>query len=99
MHPDDAAERGIRDGDTVEAANERGSIRLQAAFTHRVRRGTVAATLGWNKLAADGNGINVLTSERLTDLGGGATFYAVNVEVRRAVEVVQEANQMETAHA
>ena len=82
IHPDDAAERGIREGDLVEVTNARGSIQLLAAFTHRVRRGTVAATLGWNKLSADGHGVNVLTSERLTDIGGGATFYAVNVEVR-----------------
>lgn len=81
MHPDDARVRGIADGDTVQAANERGTVLLQAAFTGCVQPGTVAASLGWNKLAGDGNGINVLTSERLTDLGGGATFYAVNVEV------------------
>ena len=95
MHPDDAAERHIREGDAVEVTNERGSIRLEAAFSGRVRQGTVAATLGWNKLAADGNGVNVLTSERLTDLGGGATFYAVNVEVRLAAELVGEVNQLE----
>ena len=83
LHPEDAAARDIREGDRVEVSNQRGSIRLQAALTGRVQPGTVAATLGWNKLAGDGNGINVLTSERLTDLGGGATFYAVNVEVRR----------------
>ena len=82
MHPDDAAARGIADGNTVEARNDRGALRLQAKFTGRVQCGTVASSLGWNKLAHDGNGINVLTSERLTDLGGGATFYAVNVEVR-----------------
>ncbi|MGI4852799.1 MAG: molybdopterin-containing oxidoreductase family protein [Janthinobacterium lividum] len=82
MHPDDAAARGIAAGDMIHVVNERGSILLQAAFTGRVQPGTVAATLGWNKLSGDGNGVNVLTSERLTDLGGGATFYAVNVEVR-----------------
>ena len=82
IHPEDAAARGIAEGDTVETANERGSIRLQATITSRVQPGTVAASLGWNKLAGDRNGINVLTSERLTDLGGGATFYAVNAQVR-----------------
>ena len=96
MHADDAAERGIRAGDTVEATNDRGSIRLQAAFTGRVQRGTVAATLGWNKLAEDGQGINVLTSERLTDLGGGATFYAVNVEVSRAAKPLAEELELVT---
>jgi hypothetical protein len=47
----------------------------------------VAARLDWNKLGSDlsGNGANVnaLTSETLTDIGGGATFYSTLVEVRR----------------
>lgn len=86
MHPDDAAARDLREGDEVEVANERGSIHLRVAFTGRVVKGTVATSLGWNKLSRDGHGINVLTSERVTDIGGGATFYAVNVQVSRAVD-------------
>ena len=54
MHADDAAARAIAEGDTVEARNERGAMQLQARFTGRVQPGTVAASLGWNKLAADG---------------------------------------------
>lgn len=81
MHPDDAAERGVSEGDVVDVANERGNIRLTVRFTGRVQKGTVAASLGWNKLSQDGNGVNVLTSERVTDLGGGATFYATSVQV------------------
>jgi anaerobic selenocysteine-containing dehydrogenase len=98
MHPDDAAARGLHEGDHVDVRNERGSIRLHVAFTGRVTKGTVAASLGWNKLSADGNGINVLTSERLTDIGGGATFYATSVQVTRAVETIS-ANETEVAHA
>jgi hypothetical protein len=53
-----------------------------------VRPGVVAARLDWNKLGGDlsgaGANVNVLTSERLTDIGGGATFYSTLVEVRRA---------------
>ncbi|SDF84654.1 Anaerobic selenocysteine-containing dehydrogenase [Terriglobus roseus] len=88
MHPDDASARGLHEGDEVEVANERGSIRLEVAFTGRVVKGTVATSLGWNKLSRDGNGVNVLTSERVTDIGGGATFYAVNVQVSRAATSV-----------
>jgi anaerobic selenocysteine-containing dehydrogenase len=98
MHPDDAAARGLNPGDSVDVSNERGSIRLHVAFTGRVTKGTVAASLGWNKLSADGNGINVLTSERLTDIGGGATFYATSVQVSRAVEAT-DTKETEVAHA
>ena len=98
IHPDDAGPRGIAQNDEVEVANERGSLRLRAALSGRVPPGTVAATLGWNKLSPDGHGINVLTSERLTDLGGGATFYATHVEVRLvAAPLHSDANDLADA--
>jgi len=43
----------------------------------------VAARLDWAKLSPQGRNINVLTSDRLTDLGAGATFYSVLVDVAR----------------
>jgi anaerobic selenocysteine-containing dehydrogenase len=99
MHAHDATPRGIAHGDEVVASNDRGSLRLRASLNGRVPPGTVACTLGWNKLAADGNGVNVLTSERLTDLGGGATFYAVNVQVSRVKPVPDPANDTEAVLA
>jgi len=48
------------------------------------RAGVVAAYLNWAKLAEDGQSINVLTSEKLTDIGRGATFYSTLVQVERA---------------
>ena len=41
----------------------------------------VATRLNWAKLSSNGTNINVLTSERLTDIGRGATFYSTLVEV------------------
>jgi hypothetical protein len=41
----------------------------------------VAAKLHWAKLSSGNRNINVLTSEKLTDLGNSATFYSVLVEV------------------
>jgi anaerobic selenocysteine-containing dehydrogenase len=84
MHPEDAQARGIADGDTVEVFNERGKIPLRAKVGASVPAGVAASRLGWNKLTRDGQGINSLTSETLTDLGGGPTFYSTLVEVRRA---------------
>lgn len=84
MHVDDAKTRGIADGDAVEVFNARGRVPLRAKLNCAVPAGVVACRLGWNKLTSDGQGINVLTSETLTDLGGGPTFYSTLVEVRRA---------------
>ena len=84
MHPEDAQARGIVDGDAVEVFNERGKIPLRAKVGASVPAGVAASRLGWNKLTRDGQGVNSLTSEKLTDMGGGPTFYSTLVEVRRA---------------
>ncbi len=88
MHPGDAAARGIATGDTVEVFNARGSVRLQALVDGVVPRGVVAAQSELEHRLEAANGaqrnINALTSERLTDMGGGATFYSTLVEVKRA---------------
>jgi anaerobic selenocysteine-containing dehydrogenase len=83
MHCSDAGSRGIVDGETVEVLNARGSIQLTARITQGVPPGVVASRLSWNKLSPGGHNVNLLTSQRLTDLGGGATFYSTMVEVRK----------------
>jgi len=82
----DAEKRGIKEGDRVRVFNERGEIFLVARVDGAVSDGVVGAKLGWAKMSADGVNINVLTSTRLNDLGGGATFYSTLVEVERAPE-------------
>ena len=88
MHEDDAAARGVSHNDEVEVFNGRGTITLRVSLDGKVGRGVVAARLDWSKLNGDLSGrqanVNALTSERLTDLGGGPTFYSTLVEVRRA---------------
>ena len=51
-----------------------------------VSPGVGGAKLGWAKLSEGGVNINVLTSARLADLGGGATYYATLVEVEKVLE-------------
>jgi anaerobic selenocysteine-containing dehydrogenase len=81
MHPTDAEARGIRSGDRVRAFNARGEIVLQARVDGAVPAGMVAARLDWARFSPGGANINVLTSEKLTDMGNAATFYSVCVEV------------------
>ena len=66
IHPDDAAERGISDGDMVEVFNDRGKVRIPAKVTTRIVRGVTAMSQGgWykpDKKGTDTRGsINVLT--------------------------------------
>lgn len=103
IHAEDAAARGLEAGDPVEIFNGRGSLVLRAKLSAKVGRGVVAARLDWNKLGADlsgcGANVNALTSERLTDVGGGATFYSALVEVRKAGVEVRKAGAMEAPNA
>jgi molybdopterin guanine dinucleotide-containing S/N-oxide reductase-like protein len=81
MHPIDAAARAVKDGDRIRAFNARGEIFLQARVNGSVPPGVVAARLDWARFNPSGGNINVLTSEKLTDMGNAATFYSVCVEV------------------
>ena len=83
MHPADATPRHIATGDPVGITNDRGRIELIAHVGSSVPPGVVAARLDWAKLSPTGRNVNALTSERLTDQGGGATFYSTLVEVTR----------------
>ena len=84
MHPIDAAARGIADGDSVRIWNDRGDLRLTAMLNASLPAGVVAGKLDWAKLSASGANVNALTSERLTDIGAGATFYSTLVEVGKS---------------
>jgi anaerobic selenocysteine-containing dehydrogenase len=81
MHPADAEARGIGEGDAVRIWNDRGELTLTALINGSLPQGVVAGQLDWAKLSAGGKNVNALTSERLTDIGAGATFYSTLVEV------------------
>ncbi len=82
IHEDDAAARGIVDGAMVRVFNRRGEHLCRAEVSPRARPGVVHGLgIWWRKLGADGTNINQLTSQRLTDIGRGPTFYDCLVEV------------------
>jgi anaerobic selenocysteine-containing dehydrogenase len=84
LHIDDAKPRQIRTGDRVRVFNGRGSYIAKADVNGAVRQGVVRIpSVRWNKLSEGGSGINSLTSPRLTDIGGGPTFYSCLVEVEK----------------
>ncbi len=83
INSSDAKRRNIADGDRVRVFNGRGEIHLVARVDGRVQPGVVSARLNWAKLSESGRNINVLTSEKLSDMGNSATFYSVLVEVER----------------
>ena len=85
MHAADAAARGLADGQRVRVFNDRGRHECRLAVSARARPGVVNGLgVWWRKLAADGTNVNELTSQRLTDIGAGPTFYDCLVEVQAA---------------
>jgi anaerobic selenocysteine-containing dehydrogenase len=84
LHSGDAGPRGIHTGDRVRVYNDRGSLMLKAEVDGVVSPGVVRApSVRWAKSSADGFSANALTSDRLTDIGGGPTFYSCLVQVER----------------
>jgi anaerobic selenocysteine-containing dehydrogenase len=84
MDPGDAAARGIGDGDLVRVFNDRGGYQLKARVNGKPRPGVVVApSVWWKKYAPDGANANNVTSQRTSDLGGGATYYDCRVQVER----------------
>jgi anaerobic selenocysteine-containing dehydrogenase len=84
LHPDDAAARGLRDGERVRVFNERGAFHAVARVNGKPRRGVVVAlSVWWKKFSPDGRNANEVTSQRTADLGGAATFYDCLVQVEK----------------
>jgi anaerobic selenocysteine-containing dehydrogenase len=82
VNPADAVERSITDGQMVRVFNDRGACELTAVVTDRARPGVVVSpSVWWNKNSPGHVNINQLSSQALTDLGGGATFYDALVEI------------------
>ncbi|HWR52449.1 MAG TPA: molybdopterin dinucleotide binding domain-containing protein, partial [Bryobacteraceae bacterium] len=84
IHETDAADRGISEGDNVRLFNGRGCITLKARIDGSVSPGVVRTNaVRWPKNSPGGRNVNALTSDRLSDAGGGPVFYSCLVEVER----------------
>ncbi|MCB2185554.1 MAG: molybdopterin oxidoreductase family protein [Deltaproteobacteria bacterium] len=85
INPHDAATRGLGQGDLVRVFNDRGECRLYAELTTDTPAGLlVAEGIHWPRFMPGGQGINQLTSQRLTDQGETCAFHCSLVEVASA---------------
>lgn len=83
LHPDEAAARGIQQGQAVELWNAAGSVGLYARLTTDVPPGIVVVE-GHRPQShyLSGGPLNRLCSDRYSDLGEGATYQSTWLEVR-----------------
>lgn len=81
LHPQDAAKRGLIDGQKVRLFNDRGAIGLKLKVSDEVRPG-IALVPGQrpDDEAVEGT-INMLCSDRYTDMGEGATYQSTWLDV------------------
>jgi anaerobic selenocysteine-containing dehydrogenase len=84
LHPDDAASRGLHDGDPVDLVNDRGSIGVVLKVSDEVLPGVVLVPGQRPSADARHGTVNVLCSDRYSDLGDGATYQDTRLDVRRA---------------
>lgn len=83
MHPDDANARGVVHGEKVRVYNDRGECELTVFVGDNVLPGVTVTQGLWSNTTGTKQLVNSLTPSRLSDMGGGATFFSARVEVER----------------
>ncbi len=84
IHPEDAAARGIVDGDEVRVENARGWCRLRAVVTEDVRPGVLVSPKGrWASHSPDGRTVNWTIPDAVADLAGQSTFHSNRVWIAK----------------
>src|SRR5690606_11353369 len=84
IHPEDAAVRGIEEGDVVTIENERGETRVRARVMDSVRKRVVFLPMHWGKiLTSDLVRANNLTSQRVDPISKEPDFKFSAVEVKK----------------
>jgi len=82
LHPDDAAARGLADGARVRLFNDRGDVVFTLRVSDEVQPG-VALVVGQRPDSEATLGtINMLCSDRYTDMGEGATYQSTWLDVQ-----------------
>ena len=83
LHPNDAAKRGLEVGELVRLFNDRGEVGLVLRVSDEIREG-VALVPGQRPEAEAVHGtVNNLCSDRLSDLGAGATYQSTFLDVEK----------------
>lgn len=82
VHADDASARKLRHGDKVELFNDRGRVHLVLRVSDEIQPGVVLVP-GQRPAGANGGGtVNMLCSDRYTDMGEGATYQSTWLDIR-----------------
>ena len=82
LHPEDAAARGLTEGDEAVVANETGSLLLAVTVSDAIPRGVAYAPKGrWPKREPGRANVNVLNPGESADMGKSTSVHGVHVTV------------------
>ena len=81
LHPDDARARGLADGQQVRLFNERGAVGLMLRVSDEVQPGVALVPGQRPDAEAVAGTVNMLCSDRYTDMGEGATYQSTFLDV------------------
>jgi anaerobic selenocysteine-containing dehydrogenase len=85
LHPAEAAERGLEDGDRVRLANATGMLELRLELSDAVPRGVALSHKGrWPGLEPTGANVNALNPGQKTDMGESTAVHGVEVSISAA---------------
>ncbi len=79
IHPDDAAELGLEDGDLARVSSRRGVIELEAKVSHREARGNCFIPFHFREAAA-----NLLTTDEIDPVGKIPEYKFCAVRIEKA---------------
>jgi anaerobic selenocysteine-containing dehydrogenase len=83
MNSADAEAKGLKEGQRVTAFNQLGEVSFVLRIQPGVPQGVVVAEgIWWLEHCPGARSLNALTSQKLTDQGGGSTFYDNTVDVK-----------------
>ncbi len=91
IHPEDAENRNIKDGDICEIQNPRGKVRVKAVVTDQIKQGVVFLPMHWGKiLNSDVIRANNLTSTIVDPKSKEPDFKFSAVEVKKYVKTAEK---------
>lgn len=83
INPDDAASRGIFDGDYIKVFNDRGHVVLKAVVSNGIRPGCIDIPKGWQRGQFVSGHYQDLTSKETSPVYVNSPFYDVLVNMEK----------------
>ena len=84
IHPRDAGELAVEDGDLVEVSSRRGRIKARARVTETMREGAIFIPYHFGDLAGPDQAVNSLTHRAFDEFAHQPEYKACAVRVTKA---------------